>query len=140
MSGSYQSRRFPIYCLAFLFVLQFAMTKPLCGKVLVASQQLPGQKVIYATPMIGYRSLSPDLFALGDPTVGKSAIPGLDSWGKSSIISPCESPWNPNGVICEAEPNKEMVITGELNLDLLQKKRKRGVAPTLKDRRPELYK
>ncbi|MHA2183959.1 MAG: nitrilase-related carbon-nitrogen hydrolase [Promethearchaeota archaeon] len=85
------------------------------------------------------RAIENQVYVVHSCLVGKSAIPGLDSWGMSSIISPCESPWNPNGVICEAEPNKEMVITGELNLDLLKKKRKRGIAPTLKDRRPELY-
>jgi len=39
----------------------------------------------------------------------------------------------------EAETNKECVISGELDLKLLRKKRKRGVATTLKDRRPEIY-
>jgi predicted amidohydrolase len=72
--------------------------------------------------------------------VGTSAIPGLVGWGRSSLISPCENPWNPDGIIIEAETNKEMVITGEFDLKLLHRKRKKGIAPTLNDRRPELYK
>jgi len=64
----------------------------------------------------------------------------LIGWGRSSILSPCEDPWNPNGIIAEADKNKEMVITGDLDLNLLNKKRKHGIAPTLNDRRPELYK
>jgi predicted amidohydrolase len=64
----------------------------------------------------------------------------MAGYGRSSILSPCEEPWAPNGVVAEAETNKEMVITGEVDLKLLHKKRKRGVATTLNDRRPEIYK
>jgi predicted amidohydrolase len=63
----------------------------------------------------------------------------LEGWGRSSILSPCEEPWAPNGVIAEANANEEMVITGELDLKLLHKKRKHGIATTLNDRRPEIY-
>jgi predicted amidohydrolase len=64
----------------------------------------------------------------------------LEGWGRTSILSPCEEPWAPNGIIAEANTNEEMVITGEVDLKLLHKKRKRGVATTLNDRRPEIYK
>jgi predicted amidohydrolase len=63
----------------------------------------------------------------------------MAGYGRASILSPCEEPWAPNGVIAEAETNKEMVITGEVDLKLLHKKRKRGIATTLKGRRPEIY-
>jgi len=63
----------------------------------------------------------------------------MAGYGRASILSPCEEPWAPNGVVAEAETNKEMVITGEVDLKLLHKKRKRGIATTLKGRRPELY-
>jgi predicted amidohydrolase len=86
------------------------------------------------------RAIENQIYVVHSCLVGTSAIPGLVGWGKSSILSPCEAPWNPNGVIAEAEVNEEMVITGVLDLTLLEKKRKRGVAPTLNDRRPELYK
>jgi len=71
--------------------------------------------------------------------VGNPPLKGMEGWGKSSILSPCEPPWNPNGIIVEAKENKEMVITADLDLKLLHKKRKRASAPTLKDRRPEIY-
>jgi predicted amidohydrolase len=64
----------------------------------------------------------------------------LEGWGRTSILCPCEEPWAPNGIIAEANTNEEMVITGEVDLKLLHKKRKRGVATTLNDRRPEIYK
>jgi predicted amidohydrolase len=71
--------------------------------------------------------------------VGSAPLGGLEGFGKSSILSPCEPPWEPNGIINEAEKNKEMVISGELDMKLLHKKRNRSAAPTLKDRRPEIY-
>lgn len=57
-------------------------------------------------------------------------------WTRSSILSPCDTPWkNPNGVIAEAEANKEMVIQGTVDIDLLYENREKGVAPTYRDRR-----
>lgn len=85
------------------------------------------------------RAIENQIYVIHSCLVGTSAIPGLGGWGKSSILSPCEDPWSPNGIIAEADINKEMVITGVLDLDLLNKKRKHGIAPTLNDRRPELY-
>lgn len=85
------------------------------------------------------RAIENQIYVVHSCLVGTSAIPVLSGWGKSSILSPCESPWTTNGVIAEAEANKECVITGELDLKLLREKRKRGAATTLKDRRPEIY-
>jgi predicted amidohydrolase len=68
-----------------------------------------------------------------------SPVSGLEGWGKSAIMSPCEPPWSENGVVMEAEENREEVIVAELDLELLRKKRETGIATTLKDRRPELY-
>ena len=85
------------------------------------------------------RAIENQIYVVHSCLVGTSAIPALSGWGKSSILSPCESPWTTNGVISEAEANKECVITGVCDLKLLRKKRKQGVATTLKDRRPEIY-
>ncbi|MFX0059070.1 MAG: nitrilase-related carbon-nitrogen hydrolase [Candidatus Hodarchaeota archaeon] len=71
--------------------------------------------------------------------VGNPPLKGMEGWGKSAIMSPCEPPWSPNGVIVEANENEEAVITADLDLKLLHRKRKRASAPTLKDRRPEIY-
>jgi predicted amidohydrolase len=85
------------------------------------------------------RAIENQIYVVHSCMVGSAPLGGLEGWGRSSILSPCEPPWSANGVIAEAEPNKEMVITGELDLRLLHKKRKRGAAPTLNDRRPEIY-
>jgi predicted amidohydrolase len=75
-------------------------------------------------------------------TVGDLGILDLTGYGKSSILSPCDTPWPSNGVIAEAEMNKEMVITGEVDLDEIHINRETGAATTFKDRtrRADLYK
>ena len=58
-------------------------------------------------------------------------------WGRSSILSPCDTPWDaPNGVVAEApEPNIETVVQGVVDLDRLHENRENGAAPTFRDRR-----
>ncbi|SUG31495.1 putative hydrolase [Salmonella enterica subsp. arizonae] len=61
-------------------------------------------------------------------------LPGC--WARSSILSPCDVVWkNPEGIIAEAHVNKEDVISGEINLDVLYENRLEGAATTFKDRR-----
>jgi predicted amidohydrolase len=74
-------------------------------------------------------------------TVGEVGMPGFTTWGKSSILSPCDSPWPANGIVAEANANKEMVITAEVDIDELYVNREKGGAPTFKDRtrRAEIY-
>ncbi|MHA1195906.1 MAG: carbon-nitrogen hydrolase family protein [Promethearchaeota archaeon] len=85
------------------------------------------------------RAIENQIYVVHSSMIGKAPLNGMDPWGKSSILSPCELPWPSNGVIKEAEANKEMVITANLDLKLLHKKRKRGAALNLVNRRPELY-
>ena len=86
------------------------------------------------------RALENQIYVIHSCLVGTPPIDFMAGWGRTSILSPCEPPWTPNGVIAEAETyNTECVVTGELDLKMLRKKRKRGVATTLKDRRPEIY-
>lgn len=85
------------------------------------------------------RAIENQVYVTHSCLVGNPPLKGMEGWGKSSILSPCEDPWNPNGVIAEVNENEEMMITGELDLGLLYKKRRRGAAPILKDRRPDLY-
>ena len=58
-------------------------------------------------------------------------------WTRSSILSPCDTPWDsPNGVVAESpEPNIETVVRGEVDLDKIYENREKGVAPTFRDRR-----
>lgn len=58
-----------------------------------------------------------------------------NGWAQSSILSPCDVPWTPSGIVAQADANKEMVVRGEVDLDKLYENRENGVAPTFRDRR-----
>jgi predicted amidohydrolase len=58
-----------------------------------------------------------------------------NGWAQSSILSPCDLPWTPNGIVAQADANVEMVVRGEVDLDKLVENRENGVAPTFRDRR-----
>ena len=68
-------------------------------------------------------------------TAGQPGAPLPNGWAQSSILSPCDVPWTPNGVVVQADPNLEMVIQGEVDLDQLYENREKGAAPTYRDRR-----
>jgi len=67
--------------------------------------------------------------------IGRPGAPLPDAWGRSSILAPCDAPWPANGVLAEAEANREMVIRADLDLDRLHDNRETGAAPTFRDRR-----
>lgn len=58
-----------------------------------------------------------------------------NGWAQSSILSPCDVPWTPSGIVAQADANKEMVVRGEVDLDKLYENRENGAAPTFRDRR-----
>ena len=58
-----------------------------------------------------------------------------NGWAQSSILSPCDLPWTPSGIVAQADANKEMVVRGEVDLDKLYENRENGAAPTFRDRR-----
>ena len=74
-------------------------------------------------------------------TIGHPGAPLPDGFGRSSILSPCDTPWTPNGIVAEAETNWPMVVTGKVDVDTLYENREKGVAPTFRDRtrRADLY-
>jgi predicted amidohydrolase len=67
--------------------------------------------------------------------IGAPGAPLPGGWGRSSILSPCDVPWPADGVLAQAEPNRESVIRAELDLDALFANRQTGAAPTFRDRR-----
>src|SRR5262245_52923124 len=68
-------------------------------------------------------------------TGGQPGAPLPNGWAQSSILTPCDAPWNPNGIAAQAVANREMVVKGEVDLDKLHENREHGVAPTFRDRR-----
>ncbi|MDO5604096.1 MAG: carbon-nitrogen hydrolase family protein [Paracoccus sp. (in: a-proteobacteria)] len=67
---------------------------------------------------------------------GTPGGPLPDGWAKSSVLSPCDLIWsNPAGIVAEAEANREMVITGTVDIEKLYENRETGAATTFRDRR-----
>jgi len=67
-------------------------------------------------------------------TIGHPGAPLPDGFGRSSILSPCDTAWPANGIVAEAETNRAMVVTGKVDIDELYENRKTGAATTFRDR------
>jgi predicted amidohydrolase len=80
------------------------------------------------------RAIENQVYFVHCPTVGEPGAPLPNGYGRSSILSPCDTPWSPNGVVAEAETNKNMVVTGVVDIDELYTNRKNGAATTFVDR------
>ncbi|MBY6059285.1 carbon-nitrogen hydrolase family protein [Leisingera daeponensis] len=71
---------------------------------------------------------------------GTPGEPLPNGWAKSSILSPCDLEWdNPAGIVAQAEANKEMVITGTVDIDKIYQNRETGAATTFRDRRRQSH-
>lgn len=68
-------------------------------------------------------------------TGGQPGDPLPNGWARSSILTPCDALWSPNGIVAEAEPNREVVVRGDVDIDKLYENRETGAAPTYRDRR-----
>jgi predicted amidohydrolase len=67
-------------------------------------------------------------------TIGDAGAPLPPGYGRTSILSPCDKPWNPNGIVAEAAVNQPMVVTAAVDIDPLYENRKTGAATTFNDR------
>ncbi|UGS38299.1 carbon-nitrogen hydrolase family protein [Capillimicrobium parvum] len=68
-------------------------------------------------------------------TGGRPGAPLPNGWAQSSILTPCDMPWTPDGIVAQATPNEEMVVHGTVDIDRLYENRDNGAAPTFRDRR-----
>ncbi|WHY66671.1 nitrilase-related carbon-nitrogen hydrolase [Neobacillus sp. SuZ13] len=87
------------------------------------------------------RAIENQVYFVHCPTVGEPGAPLPNGFGRSSILSPCDLAWTPNGIVAEAETNKHTVVTGTVDIDELYKNRKTGAATTFVDRsrREDVY-
>ena len=60
-------------------------------------------------------------------------------YAQSGVFTPSDFAFPANSLICEASPNSEALVVGEVNLDLLRQLHSRGTVMTLRDRREDLY-
>lgn len=61
------------------------------------------------------------------------------NFGQAAILTPNDIPFPPRGILAEGEINQDMIITADLDLDLLYEVREKGSVTTWRDRRTDLY-
>lgn len=82
------------------------------------------------------RAIENQVYFVHCATGGSPGGPIPNGWTQSTILSPCDLPWNPDGIVAQAtEANTENVITATVDLDILRRNRIDGAATTYKDRR-----
>lgn len=74
-------------------------------------------------------------------TVG--SLPTVDfmrgNFGQAAVITPNDIPFPPRGILVEGEINDDMIVTADLDLELLYQVREKGSVTTWRDRRTDLY-
>ena len=90
------------------------------------------------------RAVENQLFVAECHQAGALSVPvdkPTTAYGRSVIFGPIDDQTNLNdGIVVEApDPEKELVLLGDVDLDLLERSRTFSEATILKDRRPELY-
>lgn len=87
------------------------------------------------------RAVENQVYVVLTGTVG--SLPTVDfmraNYGQAAIITPNDIPFPPRGIMAEGEINDDMIVTADLDLDLLYEVRERGAVTTWRDRRVDLY-
>ena len=84
------------------------------------------------------RCIEDQVYVVHNSLLGGPGVPGLEFWGRSSILTPCDKGFPAKGIAAEGPWNEEAIVSAELDTDLLYEIRERGSAPTLADRRDDL--
>jgi predicted amidohydrolase len=87
------------------------------------------------------RAIENQVYVVLTGTVG--ALPTVDfmraNFGQAAVITPNDIPFPPKGLQVEGELNNDMIVTADLDLELLYDVRERGSVTTWRDRRTDLY-
>lgn len=87
------------------------------------------------------RAIENQVYVVTTGTVG--SLPTVDfmraNFGQAAVITPNDIPFPPQGIMVEGEFNQDMIVTADLNLELLYKVREKGSVTTWRDRRTDLY-
>ncbi|KEO81601.1 carbon-nitrogen hydrolase family protein [Tumebacillus flagellatus] len=87
------------------------------------------------------RAIENQVYVVLTGTVG--SLPTVDfmraNFGQAAVITPNDIPFPPKGLAAEGEINDDMIITADLDLELLYQVRERGSVTTWRDRRVDLY-
>jgi predicted amidohydrolase/ribosomal protein S18 acetylase RimI-like enzyme len=87
------------------------------------------------------RAVENQIFTVISGTVGNlSHVENMDiQYAQSAIFTPSDFSFPRDGIIGECSPNIEMVVVGDLDLEILRRNRKSGSVTQLRDRRTDLY-
>ncbi|PFO01497.1 acyltransferase [Bacillus sp. AFS076308] len=87
------------------------------------------------------RAIENQVYVVTTGTVG--SLPTVDfmraNFGQAAVITPNDIPFPPQGIMVEGEINQDMIVTADLNLELLYQVREKGSVTTWRDRRTDLY-
>lgn len=87
------------------------------------------------------RAVENQIYVVMSGTVGN--LPDVDNmdiqYAQSAILSPSDFPFARDGILAEATPNSEMVITTDLDFEALQEAISLGSVRQRRDRRPDLF-
>lgn len=87
------------------------------------------------------RAIENQIYVVLTGTVG--SLPTVDfmrgNFGQAVVITPNDVPFPPQGIMVQGEINNDMIVTADLDLDLLYEVREKGSVTTWRDRRTDLY-
>ncbi|WP_318503913.1 carbon-nitrogen hydrolase family protein [Bacillus sp. T3] len=87
------------------------------------------------------RAIENQVYVVTTGTIG--SLPTVDfmraNFGQAAVITPNDIPFPPQGILVEGEINQDMIVTADLNLQLLYQVREKGSVTTWRDRRTDLY-
>lgn len=87
------------------------------------------------------RAIEDQVYVVVAMTVG--GMPRVDGLrmtvGQAALITPCDYPFPPGGVLAEGEMQHDMIVAAELDFAALAKAQAGGSVRTWQDRRPDLY-
>lgn len=87
------------------------------------------------------RAIENQVYVVLTGTVG--SLPTVDfmrgNFGQAAVITPNDVPFPPQGIMVQGEINDDMIVTADLDLDLLYEVREKGSVTTWRDRRIDLY-
>ncbi|WP_258296158.1 carbon-nitrogen hydrolase family protein [Paenibacillus peoriae] len=87
------------------------------------------------------RAVENQVYVVSTGTVG--SLPTVDfmraNYGQAAVITPNDIPFPPRGIMVEGELNNDMIVTADLDLQLLYDVCERGSVTTWRDRRTDLY-
>jgi len=87
------------------------------------------------------RTIENQIYVVTTGTVG--SLPTVDfmraNFGQAAVLTPNDIPFPPRGILVEGELNHDMIVTADLDLELLYQVRESGSVTTWRDRRTDLY-